>query len=56
MTRRVVLVLVALLGVMGQAPVPGSDGPAPPLAELDALRIEKLVAERRALEERADRL
>ena len=53
---RLLLVLVAALALMGQAPAPAPDGQAPPLAELDALRIEKLVAERRALEERFGRL
>ena len=49
--------VVALAGpVAAQAPAPAPDGQAPPLAELDALRIEKLVAERRALEERFGRL
>lgn len=62
-TRRLVAWFVVPLAILGmsldiaaQAPTPVPDGKAPPLAELDALRIEKLVAERRALEERFGRL
>ena len=58
--RSLALALAAVVLLVGsvaaQAPAPAPDGQAPPLAELDALRIEKLVAERRALEERFGRL